>query len=77
MRPRKLLGLCLTTLGPAIVAVPEGSAVFHVVLPVNSILVVALAVLFLLAGLIVLVTELFEMWLNRGQAALVDGLQAC
>jgi type IV secretory pathway VirB3-like protein len=76
MRPRKLLGLCLTTLGPATVAVPVGSAVFHVVLPVNSILVAAVAVLFLLVGLIVLVTELFEIWLNRSQAALVDELQA-
>jgi hypothetical protein len=53
-----------------------GPAFFHFVLPVSSVLAVGVAVLFLVVGLIVLVTELFEGWLNRSQAALVDGLQA-
>ena len=33
-------------------------------------------VLLLLLGLFLLITDLFEMWLSRGQLALVDGLQA-
>ena len=32
--------------------------------------------IFLVIGLALFVTELFETWLSRGQRALVDGLQA-
>jgi len=76
MRRRKILGLCLTILGLGLVAVSLGAAVFHFALPVNSVLTLSVAVLPVVVGLTVLVTELFEGWLNRSQAALVDGLQA-
>jgi len=36
----------------------------------------AAGVLLCLAGLVLLMTELLEAWLSRGQKALVDGLQA-
>jgi hypothetical protein len=43
--------------------------------PSFPLLVVAGAVL-LVIGLLLLITELMETWLSRGQTALVDGLQA-
>jgi len=36
----------------------------------------AVGTLLCLAGLVLLITELLEAWLSRGQKALVDGLQA-
>ena len=47
-----------------------------IMLSVNPSLVVVLGTVVLMVGLIVFVTERFESWLNRGQSALVDGLQA-
>lgn len=40
------------------------------------ILLAALGVLMLVVGAVLLITELMESWLTRGQSALVDGLQA-
>jgi hypothetical protein len=76
MRPRKLFGLFLTAFGLALVAVCLGAYVFHAMLPVSSVLLMAFAVLSLAVGLVVLVAELIEGWLDRSQTALVDGLQA-
>lgn len=43
----------------------------------GSVTVVAVAgVILLVVGLLLLITELMESWLSKGQAALVDGLQA-
>jgi hypothetical protein len=47
MRPRKVLGLCLMTLGLGLVAVSLGATFFHFALPANSVLAVVAAVLLL------------------------------
>jgi cell division protein FtsW (lipid II flippase) len=76
MRLRKLLGLFLTTFGLALVAIFLNASMFRTMLPVSSVLLIALAVILLAVGLLVLVTKMFERWLDRSQTALVDGLQA-
>lgn len=43
---------------------------------VNWILPLAIGSLLFVAGFVLLITELMETWLSRGQRALVDGLQA-
>jgi hypothetical protein len=75
MRTRKLLGPSLVELGPMLVAVSLSAAVFHHTLPISNDLVAAIAILFPVLGLIVLITGILEGWLSRSQAALVDGLQ--
>ena len=42
----------------------------------NWILPLGIGVLLLVLGLVLLIAELMEAWLSRGQRALVDGLQA-
>lgn len=76
MQLRELLGLFLTAFGLALMAIFLNASMFHTMLPVSSVLLIALAVLLLAVGLLVLVTEMFERWLDRSQTALVDGLQA-
>jgi hypothetical protein len=76
VRTRKLLGLCVAILGLVLVATSLSAPVFHYGLPFNEGIVAAVGLVFLAVGLIVLVTEIFEGWVSRSQAALVDGLQA-
>jgi len=38
--------------------------------------VAIIGVLFLVVGILIFITEMFESWLSHNQAALVDGLQA-
>lgn len=76
MRVRKLLGLVLTELGLIFVAASLVEAFHQYTMPVGAGVLVALAILLLAVGLIVLITEILEGLLSRGQAALVDGLQA-
>jgi hypothetical protein len=45
-------------------------------LPLGNSLVGGIGVLLLIIGLIVLITEILESFLTRGQTMLVDGLQA-
>jgi len=42
----------------------------------NWVIPVAVGVLLCVAGFVLLIMELLETWLSRGQKALVDGLQA-
>jgi len=42
----------------------------------NRVISLAVGVLLCVAGFVLLITELLETWLSRGQKALVDGLQA-
>ncbi len=44
--------------------------------PLNLTVTIILGVVLLMVGVLVIITEMFESWLNRGQAAIVDGLQA-
>jgi hypothetical protein len=76
MRPRKLFGLFLNAFGLVLVAVSLGAYAFHARLPVSNVLLTTVAVLSLVVGLVVLVLESIEGWLDRTQTALVDGLQA-
>jgi hypothetical protein len=76
MRMRKLIGLLLDALGLALAAVSLNVAAIHSVHPVSIVLLIVLAVLLMAVGLIVLIRDLFEGWLDRGQSALVDGLSA-
>jgi len=76
MRSRRLLGLALTGLGLVLAAASLSSVILHYALPIGSGWLAVLAVLLLVIGLIVLITELLERWLSRSQSALVDGLQA-
>jgi hypothetical protein len=76
MRSRRLIGHTLAGLGLVLAATSLSAAILQYALPIGIGWLVVLAVLLLLIGLIVLITELLERWLSRSQAALVDGLQA-
>jgi hypothetical protein len=76
MRARRLVGLSLTGLGLVMVAAAVSAGILHYALPIGPGWLAVLAVLLLVIGLILLITELLEGWLSRSQAALVDGLQA-
>ena len=52
------------------------ASIAHLALPLANALVGAIGVLFLIVGLLVLIAEILESFLSRGQVALVDGLQA-
>ena len=58
------------------VALAVGAYLLQVMLPVSSVLLMAVTVLSLVVGLIILVAVLIAGWLDRSQTALVDGLQA-
>jgi len=76
MRSRRLIGLALTGLGIVLAAASLSAIILHYPLPIGAGWLAVLAVLLLVIGLIVLITELLERWLTRSQGALVDGLQA-
>jgi hypothetical protein len=76
MRARRLVGLSLIGLGLVLIAAALSAGILHHTLPIGTGSLAVLAVLLLVIGLIVLITELLEGWLSRSQAALVDGLQA-
>jgi hypothetical protein len=76
LRPRIILGLGMIVLGILLVAVSIGSMVVRYTSSLNLTLLGGLGALVLFIGALLLITELLETWLSRGQAALVDGLQA-
>ena len=76
MRRRRLIGLILTTLGLVLFATSLSAAVLRYDLRISRGVVAAISILFLVLGVVVLIVDILEVWLSRGQAALVDGLQA-
>ena len=54
----------------SLLSVVEGASMLNWVIPL------AVGALLCVAGLVLLVMELLETWLSKGQKALVDGLQA-
>lgn len=76
MRTRRLFGLLLAVIGLALAAASLAAATFRYVIPFGSVTLAVLAILILVVGLIILITEAMERWLSDGQAALVDDLQA-
>ena len=66
----------MIVLGILLVAVSIGSMVVRYTSSLNLTLLGGLGALVLVIGALLLITELLETWLSRGQTALVDGLQA-
>lgn len=63
-------------LGIVFIALSIGSMIAHYTPSLNPTILSVLGALLLVIGLLLLITELMETWLSRGQTALVDGLQA-
>jgi hypothetical protein len=76
LRMRTGFAVLLIITGIGLISLSVGSLIFHSSLPLNSLLALGVGIVLLLAGLLLLVTELVETWLSRSQRALVDGLQA-
>jgi polyferredoxin len=76
MNMRRVVSMILVFLGLTILI---GNFVFWIATsrsPLNPTLAIILGTLLLVAGALILITEMLESWLSHGQAALVDGLQA-
>ena len=63
-------------LGISFVAFAIGSMLTHYAAYVSVPILATAGALMLIIGLLLLITELMENWLSKGQTALVDGLQA-
>ena len=76
MRKRLLIGGCILVIGLIMIAFSIIASISHLALPLANALVGGIGVLFLIVGLLVIIAEILESFLSRGQVALVDGLQA-
>jgi len=63
-------------LGISFLALAIGSMLTHHAAYINVPILATAGALMFIIGLLLLITELMENWLSKGQAALVDGLQA-
>jgi hypothetical protein len=66
----------MIALGLALMGISIGSMLAHFSLFLGIPVMGAAGAILLIVGLLLLVTELMESWLSKGQTALVDGLQA-
>jgi len=76
LRTRGILALGMMTLGIVLIAFAIVSILTHYALFANVSVLGAVGALLLVIGVLLLITELMEDWLSKGQTALVDGLQA-
>jgi multisubunit Na+/H+ antiporter MnhE subunit len=76
MRAKKIASGILILFGFGVLVTSLVSWMLRLPVRFNSPLVAVVAAFLIAIGVLVLITEMFESWLNRGQAALVDGLQA-
>lgn len=76
MRKRHLIAGCVLIVGMIMISSSVIASIMHFTLPLGNPLFGGIGVLLLIAGLLVLITEILESLLTRGQTALVDGLQA-
>ncbi len=76
MRTRGIIALVMMALGIVLIAFSIGSMLAHYTPFPNVPVLGAAGTLLLVVGLLLLITELMETWLSKGQTALVDGLQA-
>ena len=76
MRAKKIASGILILFGFGVLVPSLVSWMLRLPVRFNSPLVAVVAAFLIAIGVLVLITEMFESWLNRGQAALVDGLQA-
>ena len=71
-----MVALALMALGVVLIAFAILSVLIRSAPFANVPILVAAGALLLVIGVLLLITELMENWLTKGQAALVDGLQA-
>jgi uncharacterized membrane protein YidH (DUF202 family) len=71
-----MVALALMALGVVLVAFAILSVIIRSAPFANVSILAAAGALLLVIGVLLLITELMENWLTKGQAALVDGLQA-
>jgi uncharacterized membrane protein YccC len=76
MRARKIASAILILVGFGVLLTSLASRMLRLQVHLNSPLVTIVAAFLIVVGVLVFITEMFESWLSRGQAALVDGLQA-
>ena len=76
MRMRFLIASCILAIGVTLIVSSVIGSILRDTLPLGNSLVGGIGVLLLIIGLIVLITEILESFLSRGQTMLVDGLQA-
>ena len=76
MRIRLLITSCILAIGVTMIVSSVIASILRDALPLGNSLVGGIGVLLLIIGLIVLITEILESFLTRGQTMLVDGLQA-
>ena len=76
MRIRLLIASCILAIGVTLIVSSVIGSILRDMLPLGNSLVGGIGVLLLIIGLIVLITEILESFLTRGQTMLVDGLQA-
>ncbi len=76
MRARATVALVTIVLGIAFVVFALGLMMVYSWSSLNVYAVGVIGALLIVVGLLLLVTELMEAWLSRGQSVLVDGLQA-
>ena len=76
MRMRFLIASCILAIGVTLIVSSVIGSILRDTLPLGNSLVGGIDVLLLIIGLIVLITEILESFLSRGQTMLVDGLQA-
>lgn len=76
LKVRKAIAIVLILLGLATCVVGLTLWILSANSPFGSSMIIILGVLFLVVGILIFITEMFESWLSHGQAVLVDGLQA-
>ncbi|OFX17592.1 hypothetical protein A3K71_06010 [archaeon RBG_16_50_20] len=76
MKKRLLIAGCIIAIGLILIASSITASILRDTLPLGSSLLVGIGVLLLIVGLLLLISEIFESLLTRGQTMLVDGLQA-
>jgi zinc transporter ZupT len=76
LRPRSILAIAMMVLGILLAVFSIGFYLFHISSALNLALFGVVGAVLLVVGLLLLITELIETWMSRGQTALVDGLQA-
>ena len=76
LRTRGIIALALIALGIFLIALAIGSMLTHFAIYASAPILAAAGALVFIIGLLLLITELLENWLSKGQTALVDGLQA-
>jgi len=76
LRPRATLAITMIILGILLVGFSIWSYVSRNLSALSVSLIGGVGAVLLGVGLLLLITELMEVWMSRGQTALVDGLQA-